>query len=290
MPESYRLAFGARERHAVVTGHHDDRVVELAHLLEACEQLTDLAVESPDLPVVVRVVVANFLCVRIVLEQMDLADIDAALGTRSRGVGTVRVTCHEPEAERHVVGASGEEFFDALVALTSRVGGAVRVLPWSPALAIATLKVSFAGEHLGVFGKLGRPDAPEIASRLETPELLACQDRAAAGRAGRRRDEGVLEQHSLIRQPIERRRLDGFIAVGTRVRPTPVVRDGENNVGPARRNNWKSAKECNQRGEVCRSRRHANEILVLFTVAELIVPEFHAQTDAVPSLPSVEES
>jgi hypothetical protein len=60
---------------------------------------------------------------------------------------------------------------------------------------------------------------------------LARENRIATRRTRRSRDESVLEQHAFTGESIEGRRLDDRISVRSRMGPTPIIGDAEQDVG-----------------------------------------------------------
>ena len=68
-PESYRFPLGPWEGHSVVAGHHDQGVLELAHLFQQVHQLADIAVEALDLEVVVGHIAPHHLGIGEVLKR-----------------------------------------------------------------------------------------------------------------------------------------------------------------------------------------------------------------------------
>ena len=79
--------------------------------------------------------------------------------------------------------------------------------------------------------ELGAQDAEQDAAFLKLPDIAARQDRAARGRARWRGREGVVEEHSLARDPVKRWRERGNVPVRPCMHRGLVVRDGEQDVG-----------------------------------------------------------
>ena len=93
------VALGAGKGQAVVTGHEDDRIVELAVFLERGYRGADQAVEALHLPIVIRHIASNLGDVRKAGRDDDIIDLHAALLTRALAKGPVGVAGSKPEAE-----------------------------------------------------------------------------------------------------------------------------------------------------------------------------------------------
>ena len=73
-------------------------------------------------------------------------------------------------------------------------------------------------------------DAPQVPGTTEAPVPLPRQDRSARWGTRWRRDIGMVEENALLRQAVEGRGLDHRVAIGTGMRPAPIIGDGEENV------------------------------------------------------------
>ena len=164
----------------MVAGHYDQGVVEFAHFFQQADQLADIAIKALDLEVVVGHIAAHLFGIGEVLEKMNIFKLYSALDSRASGVGSMRVARTEPQAKRHVLRASLEEPVYAVVDLARRADGGVGMGAWPPALAVASDEIPLGSQELRVLRLSRWPDAPKVAGRTQSPELLAGDDRPSA--------------------------------------------------------------------------------------------------------------
>ena len=114
----------------------------------------------------------------------------------------------------------------------------VRRIPrraWTPNLVRLANVVAGIAQHQRVSGDGQIPLGPlQNSTHAGAEKVLAGEQRTPARRARRRRDEGMLEQHPLIGDAIERRRLDDHVRprpglhLGVRAGVlAPVISEGE---------------------------------------------------------------
>ena len=166
-------------------------------------------------------------------EQLDLGEVHAALGTGIFDEAAVWVMASEPVAPglafRHGLNELSERF-------GARPAGGVPPRGFrftrSPSFAFRSNRVSSSGEDLGVSIEVVGQDAPQIASSLQSPVPLSGEDGPSRWRTRRGGNVGVVEECSLLGEPIEGGSPNHCVLIGTGMGPAPVVGDGKEDVGP----------------------------------------------------------
>ena len=208
-------------------------LIELAELLEPAKHLTDFAIESLDLEVVVGEIAADVLRVGQKGRNGYRSGVEAAGGARSPLVRPMRVLAAEPEGKRLPVAACREKGLEVRERRPRRIPAAPARLEaaGAPALTREADVVARRFEQVRIGREACRQKAMEHRSLLEPMRVLTGEQRRAGRRAGWRRRERMREQHALPGHPIEHGRSDRPVAVHGRVRVRPVVRDRQQDVG-----------------------------------------------------------
>ena len=263
----------------MVAADDDHRVIKLTQRLEPLEDQAQRGVERLHLAEVVGKILPHLVHVRQKLRQpaLQIVRVDAPqilAGTfRPLAMHERRA---EPVTERLVAIAVGKERVevahhlvvkDLLGILNRHTGGhalggclretvepaaaflvamfarTVRRIPrraWTPNLVRLADVITSLAQHQRVSGD-GRIPLGPLQNRPHAcaKKVLAGEQRTAAWRARRRGDEGVLEQHPLVGDAIERRRLDDGVRAGTGLDLgvgagvlAPVIGKGKQDVRP----------------------------------------------------------
>ena len=181
---------------------------------------------------VVEHVGAHFGRVRPILRHDHVRRIQARRRTRSLVVGAMRIKPAEPEAERFPGRDGFEERVEVLEVLSSgRTGSSAgRDVAGSPALARGAADVARARQHFHVGRDVLGQRAPKVRVLAQGVDRASREDGRAGRRAAGRRGERMGEQDSLPGHAVEHRGPHHLVAVGSRVRITPVIGDAEEDV------------------------------------------------------------
>ena len=164
--------------------------------------------------------------------QANVGQLHPAGGAAAGFVRPVRIERAEPEAKRLVFRPAVHERGETARPRPGGISGppANAITPRSPGLSHVADVIAGFFQQQRIDWKLRRQGAPKIGRLVQPPMPLAGQDRAATRRTRRRGDEGVMKQHALASNPVERRRLNHRVAVRPRLRPAPVISDSKQNV------------------------------------------------------------
>ena len=264
---------------AVVTADDDHRVVQLAQRLKPLEDQAQRGVERLHFAEVVGKILPHLVHVRQKLRQpaLEIVRVDAPQGLagafrplavherRSEPVAErlvaipviderVKIAHHlvvknllgilDQHATGHALGRHLREavehptafFIGIFTGTVWRVRGRTR----SPDLVRLADVIAGVAQHQRVRRDGGIPLGPlQNRAHAGAEKILAGEQRTAARRARRRGDEGVLEQHPLLSDSVERRRLDDGVRAGTAIDLrvgagvlAPVVGEREQDVRP----------------------------------------------------------
>ncbi len=247
------LPFDSRERHAVVRGDQDKRVVQLAALVEHREHAVEVRVEMLDLEGVIEDVVAHDFGVGPKGGKfLYFADVPAVL--RRAGpvlVAAVRLEAAVPKAPRRAARLRIEKVAEVggvVVAADARGGrgllalreGRAGQLPGPavafandagrPALAGHAREVAVFGERLDIRRELFGKKRHMVARLFQLPSVAPGQDAGPRGRALGVGRIGPVKKHAFARHAVEARRIDPGRSVGAHVREGRVVGNGEEDI------------------------------------------------------------
>ena len=243
---------GAGERHAVVAGGHDDRVVQFSHGLERAQHGSELRVEPLHFDEVIEKVVTHHRRIRQERRDSDTVRVLACLNPRAGLVGAVRFGGAEPEAERRVFGPLLEKDLEirGVVQLLDALRGDGTKLPAAvfracgialPPAALPVARPPALAREADVipsFFKQIRENREGIREQTavgpglrQLPDVPARERGCAVGRTLRRSREGVMEKAPLLGDAIKGRGVDARRAIHRSMGPGPVIRDGKQDVG-----------------------------------------------------------
>ena len=253
------LPLDARERHAVVRRHHDQRVLKLPFLFQHGDHLPKMGIEMLNLKCVVEHVIPRRLCVGP--ERRDLVDVADFLATELRTrpvfVGAMRFHASIPEAPRPALGRSREKvlkvarviaradarrrrldfpFVEALPHELARLPIDLARISRGPALGGQPHEVALLAQCLAIRFELRREKRHVVRRFLELPGISSGQDAGPRRRTLGIRRVGPIEKQSLLRHPVKRWCCHPGRPIGPHVREGTVVRNGEQDVGPGLQN------------------------------------------------------
>ena len=87
-------------------------------------------------------------------------------------------------------------------------------------------------QHLRVNIVFFTQRAAEAVAFLQPPVMLSRENTQSTGRTGRHRNKCILKEYPLTRDAVESRRLNDWISEYSCMRPRPVIRHEENDIGP----------------------------------------------------------
>jgi len=247
------LAFGSRERHAVVGGDDDDGVVEQTAFLEELQHSDQVLVEPFDLEGVVQHVGSDGFIVRPPGgNPVDLVDRFPAFGdTGAEFVTAMGFMATVPEAERFAGWEGIEEVLKVRCVVVRRdawgwrtgfasiKGGSCQVAGFAvfgagdaggPAFAGFADVVAELGEDLGISFEFGRKIAPVVAGGFELPGVSASEEAGAGWSAFGVGGVSVGEEEAFAGHAVESWGMDPWAAVGAHVRVRGVVGDADEEV------------------------------------------------------------
>ena len=250
------LSLHVRERHAVIGGDDDQRVLEFARCLEQRERPADLRIAPLHLHRVVEQVAAHDLCIGQVGRDFHVFEPLAEAQTGARLIDAMRLEEAHPETKRLPGGFLLQERLEIrgvirgiysrrhghqLLRIEGRPRGIARAagerleIARTPALARQPNRVTGPFQQIGVDLETRRKHAAMRHALLELPGISAGENARPAWAAFGVRGERVLEQDAFPCNPIEVRRADPGVAVDAGMRaPAPIVEDDEKDVWPAR--------------------------------------------------------
>lgn len=244
-----QVGLGARKGHAVVAGHDDHRPIEAAGLLDLAHDLAGVVVVSLDGKVVIENIVPRLRRIEEERGDFHIRGLEARFGALPLAVGAMRVAAAVPEAEWLARRDRAEEGLKVRKDRPGRVPRSLAELAGRPSLAHVPDKIARLLQQIGIDGELRRERAVEVRPFLQAVGELAGQDQRARGGAAWRDAERMREQRPLAGDAVEGGCLHAGVAVNAGVREGPVVGDGEEDVGPWRRDGRPRRLRVDRRGQ-----------------------------------------
>ena len=252
-----RAAFAAGKGHAVIGGDDDEGVGEQAAFFECGQHAAEVGVEVFDLVGVIEEVVAGGLVVgQEGRYAVDVGEFLAALGDAGAElVAAVRFDGAIPEGPRFVGRGGGEEVVEVAGVIRisdtgggrlgfalvesfpghgARLAGGVFRDTGAPALSGVADGPAVFGEGFAPAFELGWEITEVVGGFLELPRVAAGENGGARGGALGVGRVGVFKKNAVAGHAVEMGSAHPLRAVGTGV-DAPVIGDGEEDVGRARR-------------------------------------------------------
>ena len=244
------LPLHPRKRHPVVGGDHNQRVVQASTLFQHLQNTPDLRIRPLHLDGVIRQIAAHHFIVRQIARHLHIAEFFAQTHAAALFVSTMWFLEATPEAKRRVRLHRRHEVGEIRCVIRGlnafgRHGHLVRIkrrprwisraalqlkFPRSPTFSGQSDRVTALFEQIGIHREFRREDAAVTNRLLELPGVPSGQNRRSARTALRIRGERILKQHTLTRHTVKIRRFHPITAVSTRMLPSPVVKDDEQDV------------------------------------------------------------
>ncbi len=237
----------------MVAGDDDNGVVELSGFFQQCDGASHLEIEVFDFDKVIEEVVADDFVVGEDGRDDDFGGIFAGSFSGAGFEAAVGFRGAEPEAKGFVFWGLREEGCKVagVVGVTYLLEGRLEALlleGWPGGVFSAPPRFKAAGapslsgvadgvagflKEVGIGCKFGRESAVDVASLLEPPDRLTGENGGAGGTTSGGVAEGVGEAEALFYDAIKGGSFDDGIAIGSGVGVALIVRDAEEDVGPA---------------------------------------------------------